>query len=286
MLNWLTRYSFVAAELGFDANGALTESVLDVGCGPHGLACAAPAAEFVGVDVLFADRVAPGMVAFRSAPGPLPFDDAAFETVVCLDVLEHLPAGDRPGFVRELARVASRRVLVACPSDESLWVQDVLRVAYQSRGMALPGWLNEHDEHGLPTAEEIRQACTSVAGFQARELVMTNGLLTTLAVMADMLPEFSSRAAAEYRENREEWLQVFTDARFGVCNRKGYAIERELAQSPKVDASDLRDSVWSAVRCPACGGSRLQRRPGGAVCQNCGHAVGSDQAGAINLAVR
>jgi SAM-dependent methyltransferase len=285
MLNWLTRYAFVVAELNFDEQGALTESVLDVGCGPHGLSCAAPVARFVGTDVLFPQPVAPGMVAFRNEPGPLPFDDAAFDTVVCLDVLEHVPPGDRRGFVRELSRVASRRVLIACPSDESEWVQDVLKLEYRARGLALPIWLNEHDEHGLPTAAEIRDMCTSVEGFSGRELPMTNGLLATLAVMADMLPELAGEANAEYREHSAEWLETFGSARFGNSRRKGYVLERDVPTASKVLPANIQDSVWSALRCPACGIVGFIPSAGGGVCASCAHTVSHDMSRAIDLTI-
>lgn len=285
MLNWLTRYAFVVAELKFDELGGLTESVLDVGCGPHGLSCAAPAARFVGTDVLFLEQVAPGMVAFRNEPGPLPFEDAAFETVVCLDVLEHVPPGDRRGFVKELARVASRRVLVACPSDESEWVQDVLKLEYRARGLPLPIWLNEHDEHGLPTAVEIRDMCTSVDGFTGRELPMTNGLLATLAVMADMLPELAGEAGAEYREHSAEWLQTFSAARFGHSRRKGYVLERDAPTLAKVLPANVEESVWGALRCPACGAIGFLPSASGGVCAACAHTVSHDPSHAIDLTI-
>ena len=73
MLNWLTRYAPLTAELELDESGALRESVLDVGCGPYGLSIVAPEATFVGVEVVFEAPVAPGMVAIRYDPGPLPF---------------------------------------------------------------------------------------------------------------------------------------------------------------------------------------------------------------------
>ena len=165
MLNWLTRYAFVQAELEFDARGALTESVLDVGCGPHGLSTSAPNAVFVGVDLMYPGPIAPGMIGFRNEPGPLPFQDGAFDTVVCLDVLEHVPPHDREAFVQELARVAARRVLLACPSDEGAWINELLRDTYTARGIPVPTWLSEHDEHGLPTASEIAAVCGAPAGF-------------------------------------------------------------------------------------------------------------------------
>lgn len=283
MLNWLTRYASVMVELEFDDDGNLLESVLDVGCGPHGLACAAPSARFAGIDVQFADQVAVGMTALRSAPGPLPFADASFDTVVCLDTLEHIPSQDRAGFVRELARVAARRVLVACPSDESAQLQDILRLEYGVRGLPLPGWLDEHDEHGLPSPEQIRDVCAAVPGFSATEMRMANGLLTMLIVLADMLPELAPRAAAEFREHADRWLETFGDARFGSSNRRGYVIERDVRRRARVHCDDLEQRVWSVTRCSACGATGLLLRPDGAHCPNCARAFVRDSSGAVDL---
>jgi SAM-dependent methyltransferase len=283
VLNWLSRYAFVVAELGFDQDGKLVESVLDVGCGPHGLACAVPGAEFVGVDLSFPDAVAPGMIALRNAPGPLPFEDASFETVICLDVLEHIPPAQRREFVHELTRVAARRVLIACPSSEAAWIDDSVRTLYRSRGLPEPGWLSEHDEHGLPTYAEIREACESAAGFAARELQMTNGLLSTMAVWADMFPETGGQAVTESREHARQWLDVFTVGRFGTCYRKGFAIERVPARRPRLLVSDLRERLWSTTRCPACGASGLLARDWGALCRECAHAVTREATGAFDM---
>jgi SAM-dependent methyltransferase len=279
MLNWLTRYAFVHAELDFDASGALRDSVLDVGCGPHGLATVAPAARFAGVDLLYPAPVAPGMFAFRNEPGPLPFEDGAFDTVLCLDVLEHLPAVMRERFVAELARVSARRVLIACPSIEGAFIDDMLRVMYAERGIPAPGWLNEHDEHGLPTAAEIELCCRAAPGTETRELAMTNGLLSTVVVLADMMPELAERAAREWRDHREHWTELFQQARFGPCHRKGYAVERSAPITAIVDAQRFDATVWDAVRCPACAAAALER----AVCRACGHRLGREPSGAFDL---
>ncbi len=284
MLNWLTRYAPVAAELRFDEGGRLLESVLDVGCGPHGLATVAPQATFVGVDVEFPGPVAAGMIALRIEPGALPFEDAAFDTVVCLDVLEHVAPADRAALVAELTRVAARRVLLACPSDEGAWIDELLRTTYASRGIPAPPWLNEHDQFGLPTAAEIAQFCAAPEAFRARELTMPNGLLSTLAVVADMWPEFAARAAEEWRDEREGWLEVFQTGRFGSCHRKGWAIERSAPRRARVDPGDVRGSAIAAVRCPSCGQSRMRDNGVASACDACGHALGWDRSGALNLA--
>ncbi|HEX4009191.1 MAG TPA: glycosyltransferase [Solirubrobacteraceae bacterium] len=283
MLNWLTRYAVVCDELVFDAGGALTESVLDVGCGPHGLASALPTATFAGVDVAFGETTAPTMVAFRSEPGPLPFADRAFDTVVCLDVLEHVPPADREAFVADLARVAARRALVACPSNEAEWVDDVLRAGFAAHGVPAPDWMNEHDEFGVPSAQEIRSWCAGVDGCDARELTMTNGLLSGLAVIADILPSLAERGAAEYAEHRRQWLDLFRAGRFGSCYRKGYAIERRAPSRAIVAAARLDETVWDAVRCPACGATGARPGDRGPACRACGHATRRDPSGAWDL---
>jgi SAM-dependent methyltransferase len=284
VLNWLTRYAPVAAELDFDTDGRLLESVLDVGCGPHGLATVAPGAVFVGVDLEFPAPIADGMMAMRIEAGPLPFEDAAFDSVVCLDVLEHVPAVERAALVTELARVAARRVLLACPSDEGAWIDALLRATYEARGIPAPTWLDEHDQHGLPTAAEIAQFSSAPDGFRARELTMPNGLLSTLAVVADMWPEFAERAAREWHEEHAGWLEVFKAGRFGSSHRKGWVIERIERRPALVDAHDLLGCALGALCCPGCGQTRVHANAGAPECDACGYKLGRDLSGALNLA--
>lgn len=88
--------------------------VLDLACG-NGFGTvllAEVAATVVGADVdagavETAGRLnaRPNVRYERAAGGPLPFADAAFDLVVCLETLEHLHAHDQPAFVAELVRV-------------------------------------------------------------------------------------------------------------------------------------------------------------------------------------
>jgi SAM-dependent methyltransferase len=283
MLNWLTRYAPLTAELELDESGALHESVLDVGCGPYGLSIVAPEATFVGVEILFEEPVAPGMVAIRYDPGPLPFEDGAFDTVISLDVLEHVPPEARAGFVAELVRVCARRVFLACPSDEAVWAENVLKQVYAAQGIPLPGWLDEHDEHGLPSAGEIAAYVSSVPGAAARPLTMPNGLLSALTVLGDVVPGLADHAAVEWARHRAQWEALFRAAAFGDCYRKGWVIEREDRRLALVGAADLRTSVWGATRCPSCGRPALAPVSAGVCCGNCGHAAGPDASGAVDL---
>jgi hypothetical protein len=275
VLNWLARYAPVVALLRGDPEPV---SLLDVGCGPHGLACAMDG-EFAGIDVLFPQPVAPAMHAVRSRPGPLPFADGAFDTIVCLDVLEHIPGPDRDAFVAELARVAARRVIVACPSSECQTLDDHMAAMLGTGGRPLPEWLAEHYACGLPTPEAIAAAC-DVDGFTARELPMPSGLLSAMTVLAEFTPAFGPQAAAESAALRDEWIDLYARATFGPSWRKGWVLERVAARAPIVDPRDYDGGLRAALRCPDCGHTHDDALR----CRGCGRAVTVDAQGALDLA--
>lgn len=97
----------------------LVGRVLDVGCatGAYVRHLGSRGLEAVGVDF------APGLIETARADGglfevaqaeALPFEDDAFETVAALDLLEHVE--DDEAVLREMVRVARRRVLLTVPA--------------------------------------------------------------------------------------------------------------------------------------------------------------------------
>jgi ubiquinone/menaquinone biosynthesis C-methylase UbiE len=100
----------------------------------------------------------PGFI--KASGTDLPFADASFDVVSAFDVLEHVPKAERPAFLAELGRIASRTVLVSCPTKspgveraEALLNAEILRQYGIEHGM-----LVEHRTFGLPLEEDVGAA--------------------------------------------------------------------------------------------------------------------------------
>lgn len=98
----------------------------------------------------------------------IPYRDDAFDAAVSLDVLEHIPRANREAHLAELARVASRRVVLCCPlgTSEHVEAERELAAWYRETTGGPHRFLEEHIERGLPTEEEIR-GLASEAGLEA-----------------------------------------------------------------------------------------------------------------------
>ena len=121
-------------------------SVLDAGCGEgetlDRLAGVLPAKQ-AGIDlnresVDFAAARVPGAEIAQGDILALDFADDAFDLVLCLEVLEHLP--DPAAGLAELARVSARDIVISVPYEP--W----FRLGSLARGKYLSGWGN-HPEH-------------------------------------------------------------------------------------------------------------------------------------------
>lgn len=138
----------IVAELVGDAR-----SVLDVGGLPGQLDGFLP-----GAKVLAANVAEPADLIVD--PHALPFRDGTFDAATSLDVLEHVPAEDRAGFVAEQLRVSGRRAVLCCPlgGPEHVAAETQIHAWYRELTGEDHPWLVEHAERGLPTLEELQEA--------------------------------------------------------------------------------------------------------------------------------
>ena len=137
---------------------AAPESGLDVGCGEGVLtrewAERLGTGRVVGVDLddprLRAEWEAGARpnLEYRAAEAhALPFADGEFDLVAGIEVLEHVP--DPDAALREMARVARRRLLVSVPREPIWRLLNVARGAYLSHLGNTPGHLNHWSKVGF-----------------------------------------------------------------------------------------------------------------------------------------
>jgi len=163
MLNRWVRYFPIMHEL---REAAGKGSILEVGSGSMGLGEFLPT-PFTGCDIVFDPQtMSPYLTPVRVSATGLPFADESFDTVLCLDTLEHIQRHSRPAVLSEAVRVAKRVVVIGAPMGDRALKADVkLARFYERLGNPIPLWLEEHlnlkDE--FPTRSEIE---TILAGLR------------------------------------------------------------------------------------------------------------------------
>ncbi len=205
MLNWILRYEQVIQLL----NELGATSVLDVGSGSSGLSWYWPH-QVVQTDLRFsqineasADRAGKvGLI--RSTAERLPFADAAFDIVVSLDMMEHLPESLRGDSIRELARVARRAFITGFPVGKSADLVDrwLLTLLQWTPGCSVPEWLQEHrQQKSYPDKTTLLGAIPS--GWRISHEVPSGNIFgQTAIVYAESIPHTAPLMRAAERRVR------------------------------------------------------------------------------------
>lgn len=137
--------------------------LLDVGCGKFGIQAFLQEVEVIGLDRDASTGSAAGFTAQRGDVTALPFLDRSFALVSCVDVLENLSLAERDKAIKELVRVASRALLIACPHGQTARdCDEEFLNACQSRSRPVPDWVREHRDQSYPATsmvvEQVRKA--------------------------------------------------------------------------------------------------------------------------------
>lgn len=249
-LNWLVRYLPLKAHL----DSAARRSLLDLGCGPRGVATVIDDV-FVGVDITFPFPPSSTMRAFAYGGHRIPFRDRAFDTALSIDSLEHVPHEQRQHYLRELTRVAARQVMLAFPIDLAGHDgTEFLANYFRRRGEEPPGWLYEHAELGLPDPAYIESLLDALPGWSWRALPSGAALMNLAFVLIDLMPDARGWVLPMLRDHPRE-LEAWTQAgNFGPSGARLYLLERTEPSTPLVDMTDPA-SLVAATQCADCGGA-------------------------------
>jgi hypothetical protein len=151
----------------------------------------------------------------RATPAPQP--DASYDVVVAADVLEHVPAAERAFFLRELVRVARRRVVFSFPQPAAAPHEAFLLTLLPNHR-----WLAEHRDCGLPVPAEV-DATLAALGVAWRVAPNHNLTSWVYSVFFD-----HQSMEVEARKDLNQFLQTENFPREGVgeCYRLIYIVEK------------------------------------------------------------
>jgi len=193
------------------AGATLPVRVLEVGCNLHNVLPRFLDPELVQITRCDVEPYGEGPDFFLiPRQPPWPVGDEAYDAVVALEVLEHLPADQRRGFVAECLRIARHGVVLTAPNGtpEVASAETVGGESYRLRHGRPHPFLWEHQENGLPTEEEVR---TILRALDVPHAVFDNAPLDVwlpMLLLSENLKErnpaseLQRRLNAHYRDGR------------------------------------------------------------------------------------
>jgi SAM-dependent methyltransferase len=138
--------------------------ICEVGSGPQGIACWTTKT-IIGVDPGADERHGPSPPPppnFQRVLGDganIPLADRSVAAAVAVDTFEHIPAQARPAVVREMVRVTAdggRIILMGPTGPDAARGDHYVLERWRERGDGnIVTWLGEHEQIGLPTADEL-----------------------------------------------------------------------------------------------------------------------------------
>lgn len=148
----------------------LDKPILEMGSGSLGIApyLGKP---ITGVDVDFSGPQIDLVTKIRGSATKLPIVGQSFETVIMVDVLEHLTIQSRFQAIKEAVRVTKTLLVIATPCGNLSEEEDVYLSRYYQKiyGKSFP-FYKEHLKHGLPSCEWLDATINKIALESGRQI--------------------------------------------------------------------------------------------------------------------
>ncbi len=191
-------------------------TLFDVGAGPSGLTetFLGPVFEITSADVEQFDN--PEIMEIK--PGqPFEMPDNSVDTVLSLEVLEHVPPEQRTLHINECLRVSRDVTIISCPVNTQAAAAAEKRIndIYQSMAGQDHPFLVEHIQNGLPDPDEIR-GCIEQSGSLFLEMSNLH--------MADWEAFFLSDILLSTLPDGQEFIRTIHDVennRYRCCYKDG-----------------------------------------------------------------
>lgn len=144
-------------------SGIDNPKILEVGSGKMGITPFLKKHVF-SVDLYFSSETNRLVNPVIASAMELPFQDGAFDFVICMDMLEHIPGEERKNAIAEFFRLARGEVIVGVPCGQlSSHYEKRLNDIHLERLHRENPFLREHIEFGLPDAHEMKALISNCA---------------------------------------------------------------------------------------------------------------------------
>lgn len=174
------------------ARGLDQASILEVGSGGKGISPYVRHA-IVGCDLAFPEPGPFTVHRVKATAEALPVRSRAFDAVVSVDALEHIPASARPPAIAEMVRAARRTVVLMVPSGQPALAHDKSIADYaRATTGRVHHFLEEHIEHGLPERRDLEAALEAAAKAEGRTVRLHSEMRDNLALRAVLLKAWHS----------------------------------------------------------------------------------------------
>lgn len=109
-----------------------------------------------GVDIEFKPPFHSLLTKIKGSASKLPFKNASFDIVISVDMLEHLKEENREKAVKEMIRVAKKKIFMAVPCGKEAYMQDLLLDKYHKHKFGKRyHFLEEQLHFGLPEKKDV-----------------------------------------------------------------------------------------------------------------------------------